>query len=138
MGYADGTFTQPVVTAADLSATGDKATWNPSGLPATLRRVALIVTTAVTTPAAVVSLDLRPTAGSNTGRVTGGAGTLTIPAASPQGRVVYKDLNTTLLPGQEVVVNVTTAAGAGVVDVRLNVVPGSDLPANNPRMMASA
>lgn len=138
MGYADGTLTQPVIAAADLSATGDKATWNPSGLPATLRRLAVVVTTAVTTPAAVVSLDLRPTAGSNTGRVPGGVGTLTIPSASPQGRVIYKDLNTTLLPGQEVVVNVTTAAGAGVVDMRLNLVPGTDTPANNARMVASA
>lgn len=138
MGYASGTLTQPVAPAADLSATGDKATWTPSGLPATLRRVAAVVTTAVTTPAAVVSLDLRPTAGSDAGRVTGGVGTLTVPAASPLGRVVYKALNSTLLPGQEMVVNVTTAAGAGVVDVRLDLVPVSDTPANNPRMVASA
>lgn len=138
MGYATGTFTQPVVAAADLSSTGDKATWAPSGLPATLRRVAVVVTTAVTTPAAVISLDYRPTAGSATGRVTGGVGTLTVPASSPLGRVVYKALNTTLLPGQEVVVNVTVAAGAGVVDVRLDLVPVSDTPLNNPRMVASA
>lgn len=138
MGYATGTFTQPVVAAADLSATGDKATWTPTGLPATLRRVAVVVTTAVTTPAAVVSLDLRPTAGSDTGRVTGGVGTLTVPASSPLGRVVYKALTRTLLPGQEVVINVTVAAGAGVVDVRLDLVPVSDTPLNNPRMVASA
>ena len=138
MGYATGTFTQPVVAAADLSATGDKATWAPTGLPATLRRVAVVVTTAVTTPAAVISLDLRPTAGSDTGRVTGGVGTLIVPAASPLGRVIYKALNSTLLPGQEVVVNVTVAAGAGVVDVRLDLVPGTEIPANNPRMLASA
>lgn len=137
MGYATGTFTQPVIAAADLSSTGDKAIWTPTGLPATLRRIAVIVTTAVTTPAAVISLDLRPTAGSNTGRVTGGVGTLTVPVASPQGRVVYKALNTTLLPGHEVVVNVTTATGAGVVDVRLDLVPVSDTPLNNPRMLAS-
>jgi hypothetical protein len=36
------------------------------------------------------------------------------------------------------VVNVTTAAGAGVVDVRLDLVPVSDTPLNNPRMVASA
>lgn len=138
MGYATGLLTQPVAPAADLSATGDKATWAPTGLPATLRRVAVVVTTAVTTPAAVISLDLRPTAGGDTGRVTGGVGALTVPASSPLGRVIYKALNSTLLPGQEVVVNVTVAAGAGVVDVRLDLVPGTEIPANNPRMLASA
>lgn len=138
MGYADCTVTQPFLSAVDLSSTGDKGLWPPSGLPATIRRVAVVVTTAVTTPAPVLSFDLRPTAGSNTDRVAGGVGTLTIPASSPLGRVIYKDLNATLLPGQEVVVNATTAAGAGVVDIRMNVVPGTDTPANNARMVASA
>jgi len=138
LAYTDSQFSQTLLAAIDLTATGDKAVWAPLGLPTTLRRIAVVVTTAVTTPAARLTLDLRPTAGSDTGRVTAGVDGVLIPAASPLGRVVYQEVNKTVLPGQEVVLAVTVAAGAGVATLRLIFDPVSDIPANNPRMLASA
>jgi hypothetical protein len=136
LAYTDGQFTQPVLSL-DASSTGDKGTWLPLGLPTTLRRLALTVTTATTGAIGTLSLDLRPIAGSNAGRVAAGAGTLTIPTGLAAGQVLYKALTLTLKPGQEVV-NVTGAMTAGIMDARLVIEPLPEHPANIPAMVASA
>jgi hypothetical protein len=137
LSYTDSQFTQPVLSL-DVSSTGDKGTWLPLGLTTTLRRLALTVTTATTGAVGTLSLDLRPIAGSNAGRVAAGAGTLTIPTGLAAGQVLYKALSLTVKPGQEVVFNVTGAMTAGVMDARLVLEPLPENPANIPAMVASA
>jgi hypothetical protein len=137
LAYTDGQFTQPVLSL-DASSTGDKGTWLPLGMPTTLRRLALTVTTATTGAVGTLSLDLRPIAGSNAGRVAAGAGTLTIPTGLAAGQVLYKALTLTVKPGQEVVFNVTAAMTAGIMDARLVIEPLPEIPANIPAMVASA
>lgn len=108
-------------SAATMNATGDKFTFTPAK-PVDVVRWGLIATVAMT-GSAVVALDHRPTAGSDTGRVDGAVdangvdtagGTITAGAVA-QGKGVYHNLSSPLRVdvGEEVVVQVTTAAGAG-------------------------
>ena len=136
MAYSDTQLDVPL-GQADLTSTSTVLIWTPLGLPGTVRRVAVEVSTAVTTPAAVVRVDRRPVAGSDAGKELGVA-TLTIPASSPLGTVVYTNVEVQAAPGSELLVTVTTAAGAGIVQARLTLEPGWDVPANNPKMVASA
>jgi hypothetical protein len=141
MSYTDSQFSQTMLAAIDLTSSGDQAVWAPTGLPIVPRRLAAVVTTATTTPNARVALDLRPTAGSDVGREAGRGGDVLIPASSPAGRVVYRELSTlalTILPGQELVINVPGAVSAGVCTLRLIYDVVSEIPANNARMLASA
>lgn len=139
--YTDGQFSVTILAAIDLTSATDQAVWAPTGLPIVPRRIAAVVTTAVGTPNGRVALDLRPTAGSNTGRLAGRGGDVLIPSGSPQGRVIYRELsslNLTVLPGQELVLNVPGAVSAGVCALRLIYDVVSEIPANNPRLLASA
>jgi len=83
-----------------------------------LRRVAVGITTLTSSSGGiVVTISRYPTMGANTSAVV--LGTITIPSATAVGSVYYKDLTTVykILPGQELVFEVTTAAtsaGAGV------------------------
>lgn len=82
-----------------------------------LRQIALVVTTAMnSTGAAVVQVKKYPAAGSSANAVL--LGSLSIPAAAVGGQVYYKDIPAVkLLPGQELVFEVTTAsttAGKGI------------------------
>lgn len=139
MSYADTQYDARIAAAVALTPTGDKGTWPVSGMPKTIRRLTAIVTTATTAAdPCTLSFDLRPTAGSNTGRVTGGVGTLIIPGGTVAGTVVYKAVNVTVRPGQEVVLNATDATAAGVADVGMTVQEAPETPANVPAMVASA
>jgi hypothetical protein len=139
MSYADTQYDTRIAAAVALTPTGAKGSWAVTGLAKTVRRLTAIVTT--TTTAAdpcILSFDLRPVAGSDAGRVTGGVGTLTIPGGTVAGTVVYKHVNVKLRPGQEVVVNATDASAAGVADVGMTVQEDWETPSNIPAMVPSA
>ena len=92
-----------------FTGTGDIA-WLPVGLVAfRIRRIAVMISTALTVTGCNFSFDLQPVAGSAAGRVAAWAGTLTIPQASGlQGKgFVTPELNLELVPGARLVVNQT-------------------------------
>jgi hypothetical protein len=101
--------------AGVFTGTGDIAFYFAATQPQRLRRVAVLITTALTVTSSIFSLDLQPTAGSASGRVTAWAGTLTITtAAGLQGKVfVTPELNLELSPGALLIVNQTQASTAG-------------------------
>lgn len=110
-----------------LDSTGDKFTFTPS-FPIEIVRWGLIADALVDVGAgAVVKLDFRPTAGSDTGRSDGSPAAETTPTGTPRniststddiaaGKVANVELNTPasppfqVNPGQQVVVQVTDAA----------------------------
>ena len=78
-----------------------------------IQRVAVAISTAVVSSGGVVvTIRNRPTVASATGQST--ITTLTIPAGTAAGKVVYKDINEALIvPGGSLVFEVTTAAAGG-------------------------
>jgi hypothetical protein len=124
-----------MVTGVSIASTGDKASFAPS-VPVNVLRWGIIATTTFT-GAPVITMDFRPTISSDTSRVTGATsggvdtagGTLT-PGTLAAGKQSYRNvkqaaasgLSSTgtpaatgiqVLPGQELVAKVGTAAGAG-------------------------
>jgi hypothetical protein len=98
-----------------FTGTGDIA-WLPAGLVAfRVRRVAILISTALTVTSSIFSLDMQPVAGSAAGRVTAWAGTLTITTtAGLQGKgFVTPELNLELVPGARLILNQTQASTAG-------------------------
>lgn len=98
-----------------FTGTGDIA-WLPVGLVAfRVRRIAILITTALTVTSGIFSFDMQPTAGSASGRVTAWAGTLTITTAlGLQGKgFVTPELNLELVPGARLILNQTQACTAG-------------------------
>ena len=83
--------------------------------PITVKRIGVLIPVAPTVTAPVVDFDRRITPGSDTGRVDQGVGRMTFPAVAdtPIGEVVYKNVSVDLNPGDEVSVQVVTAATAG-------------------------
>lgn len=122
-------------------ATGDKTSWAPSYGTWVVRAVGAVITTACTGTAGVLDFDYRPTAGSDTNRVSsGGVARLNIANTLVAGNVLYKDgLNQVVKPGAEVVVKLTTAMGtAGAVTpvIYLELQP-ADRPGNNANLIAT-
>lgn len=78
-----------------------------------IQRVAVAISTSVvSTGGVVVTVRNRPTLASASGQST--ITTLTIPAGTAAGKVVYKDINEALIaPGGSLVFEVTTAAAGG-------------------------
>lgn len=109
-------------TLADASATGDKLTFTPA-MPVEIVEFGIIVTTALVDAAGglVLKADVRPTAGSDTSRTDGTAGTMTLTSTQANrsaGQVVRSRPASplTVLPGQQVILELTTAvdSGAGI------------------------
>jgi hypothetical protein len=137
--YTDTVHDTLIASAVPLTPTGNKGTWPVTGLAKTVRRLSAVVTT--TTTAAdpcTLSFDLRITAGSDTGRVDAGVGTLIIPGGTVQGTVVYKNVGVVVKPGQEVLLRATDAAAAGVATVGMTVEEMWETPANIPAMVVTA
>ncbi len=118
-----------------VTTTGDKAAFTPN-FPCRIIRWGIIWDVAPTVTPPVLTLDFRPTAGSNTNRVTGlvtagvdaAGGTITSPAIGAagtlQGQGLYHNVQAAvisasgydgfvLFPGQQAVLTVSTAATAG-------------------------
>lgn len=106
-------------TVADSSVTSDLLTFTPA-FPAEVVEIGFVVTTAFVDAAGglVLGADLRPTAGSDAGRVTGGAGTMTLTSAQANkaaGKVMRSRPVSPLvvLPGQQVVLKQSAAVDSG-------------------------
>lgn len=110
--------------------------------PCILRQIQFLVTTNISnnTSAAVESVDHRPTYGSDTGRTE--LGTLVLAHGTAAGKVVYKNVNKKLNPGEQLVCKHKTAgtgsSPAGAGRFRLILEPISENPANLSGMVASA
>lgn len=105
-------------------------------------RLSLIVTTSVvSTGAVVIQYKKRPTPGSSAGESV--IGSLTIPAGTAAGKVLYKEINEVHLDaGQALAIEVTTAAAGGgaaggcVYGFCIEEAP--EVPLNQSNMIASA
>lgn len=139
MSYSQTQHDTLIASAVALTPTGNKGTWPVTGLSKTVRRLSAVVTTATTAAdPCTLSFDIRPTAGSDTNRVDAGVGTIIIPGGTVVGTVVYKNVNVSLRPGQEVLLRATDATAAGVATVGMTVEETWETPANVTAMVASA
>jgi len=129
----------------DLTSTGDKATWGPGLVPHIVRAVSIVID-ATPGDAGVVKGDLRPTRDSDTSRTDGTVFTINLATshtftAGTGPKVVYHVPSSPVkvLPGQEVVIEVTDAS-ASVDEARvcLLVEPSWDQPGNITGMVATA
>ena len=139
MPYDDSEYEIRFLAAQAVTSTGDKGTYHTGTVPHMVRRIACIVTTATTaSDPTTVSYDKRVLVGSDTGRVTGGIGTIIIPGGTAAGTVVYKDVSVLLNPGDEIVMNVSDASTAGAVTTCMLVEMQGLTPATLTKMLASA
>lgn len=136
MAYTHSCYEVLMTNEAAITATGDKAKWLCGYVPHVVRAGFFVVTTALgAADAAVFALDKRPTAGSDTGRTADFISPLNIPAAAAAGNVIYKDgLQAKVVPGDELVAELTDASSAGAGSYGLFVEPTWEVPANNTDM----
>lgn len=142
MGYGwesqEGIIVKEVALLATIATQtpADKGTSHVLG-PATVLRITALVTLAPTATAAVVALDRRVTAGSDTGRVE--LGRITIPVGTAAGKVVYKDIEPVDVDmGDQLVLELVTASTAGSAVFSYNYIPRAETPANQADAVLSA
>lgn len=119
LGYCDKNFAVFMkkaankATSVDLTSAAVADVSYVFGCQAKVKRIGFIVTTAtVSTGSIVMAFKQYPVAGSSSNAVT--IGSLTIPTGVAAGAVYYKDLSgTVMVPGDELVCQVTTAAAGG-------------------------
>ena len=106
-------------SASALTSTADIDTFTPT-MPIEVFEFGVVITTDLTaSDNLIIAADKRTVAGSDTGRGSGDVGTLTIAAASSgavdAGDVILCRLATpvVVLPGEQVVIEVTNAVAAG-------------------------
>lgn len=122
--------------AQALATTGDKTFTRPGYADMTIHAISVVVQTTLSADVAQVEVDLRPTVGSDTGRVN--IAVINMAASLAAGKVVYKgDMTTMVKPGNELVVQVTDANAAGVVDVYAWTSRAYASPLNNTAMAAT-
>lgn len=101
-------------TSLDLNNVGDKCSFVVVS-PMKIKSVGLVPLSA-DTGGATVKFDRRVKAGSDSGRVAGACGTITVPASDSQGIVLYEDqaasADLVLDAGDEIVVNVTAESAS--------------------------
>lgn len=133
-------------TVSDVSSTGDKVTLTP-GVPVEIVSFGVICTTVFVAAGSMVwNCSKRPTAGSDTGRVSGSLGTMTLTAT--QAALAAGSLarcrpdtksgafagpapaaaNMTVLPGEQAVLDLTTGitSGAGIAFIEYRNLPKLD------------
>lgn len=129
-----------LVAAADaMLSTAAVKFWAPGFCPFHLKGIAVVVTTGVTTTAAVLTVTKRVTAGSNTNEVTIDTITVPVVATAPLGTVLFVDgLDTIVRPGEELEFSGGGEgdAGAGHIVIFGNFMP-PDI-GNNTDMVRSA
>lgn len=134
MSYSNNPIQKETATLSDASATGDKLTFTPAKA-VEIVGFGIIVTTALVDAAdgLVMKADIRPTAGSDSGRGDGDAGTMTLTAAQASkaaGKVVRSRPTgpVVVYPGQQVVLELTTAidSGAGIAFIEFRDAPKAD------------
>lgn len=115
-----------VTTATSAASLADIGTWTVTS-PITVARVGALVTVAQTGAAPTLSFDLRPTYGSDTGRLAGKVGTCVFPAGGVAvGKTVTTEVRTKVNAGQQIVCAVSVAAGAGTVIPIIEWVPRTE------------
>jgi hypothetical protein len=137
MMYTTGLLELQLAAEQLLTSTGDKVFYAPTLEPFVVRAFGIVITTAITTNPLLLTLEQRPTAGSDTGRTVVATLNLTVASAfNAQGKSVYKhNLNQKILPGGELVVKVGgTAPVAGAATIGMLVEPYTEVPANNANM----
>lgn len=106
-----------------------------------VRLKAMVTTAVVSSGAVVITYKKYPTYGSSASAVT--LGTISIPAATAAGKVLYKNITPVVCtPGEQIVYEITTAAAGGgaagnayyAVEFELD----PEQPANQSDMIASA
>jgi hypothetical protein len=133
----------PLVTGGALAAgsTGDKATIAVPFKCEVAMLFVLVTGTSAHATAAVIKFDKRVTAGSDTGRGDGDVGAISKTASlDQQGKYLYERPATRVLlePGQEVIVEVTTAQGEALTfTAGLLVRESPEDPANIAAMVAA-
>lgn len=106
-----------------FTGTGDIAWFYAISMPFRLRRIGILTKVALTVAASIFSMDMQPTAGSASGRVTAWGGTMTVPLTNPTSAAglfyISPELNLELLPGAALIINQTqgSTAGSGVISV---------------------
>lgn len=130
--YTSHKFEKNLAVAMVTTATGVVAASRhyPGLQKQVVRGFAALVLAVPGTTAPVIALKKRPTPGSATGEST--IATLTIPTTSAIGQVYYKrGLNVELQPGDELVIDVTTASvTTGTVTASAEMDQTPELPAN--------
>jgi hypothetical protein len=118
-----------------IATTGDKAVL-PVPFKCELVQFAVVITDA-NANAAVVALDQRVTAGSDTGRVE--VAEVSKPAENGQGKMYYQKPTSRVVldEGDEVVVEVKTAAASGVAWAMLIVREIPEVAGNNSKMVSA-
>lgn len=87
--------------------------------------------------ALVLSIEKRPTIGSDTGRSV--IDTITFPASDQQGKIYFVEPNASVNAGDELVLEVTTnSTGAKVRELIIELLEGVSSPANVADMIESA
>lgn len=125
------------VGALSVASTGQKGEYAAVAGQVEVSRIALCVSTSLGAGNAVVEIRLRPTVGSATSEAA--IATLTIPASTAAGKVIYKDLNQVVLaPGQSLSLQVTSASAAGAVLLGFLSSEDPEYKANISSMIASA
>lgn len=106
--------------------------------PVWVKGAAFVIEVVPGTTAPVITIRHRPTIASATGQTT--IETITVPTTRAVGDVVYVDnIDKKVLPGEEVVFDVTTASvTTGSGHCILMTAPSWDAPGNNGNMFASA
>lgn len=129
MAYAEKHIVNlPVISLA--TAPGVLARYSGGAQGFTLRRVSFVVETATSATAFTVQIIKRPTPGSAAGQTI--ALTMTFDVVTPQGATVYSpDLNVSVAPGEEIVLNSTVAATGGTITIPvLEIDPDWEAPGN--------
>ena len=139
MSYERSMSSNVEASASSLTSTADIDIFTPT-FPVEVYEFGIVVTTALTaSDNLIIAADLRTVAGSDTGRGSGDVGTLTIAAGSSDG-VEAGDVITcrpttpvVVLPGQQVVIEVTNAvaAGDGFAFVNFRQLPRGDASTQN-------
>jgi len=127
-----------LATIDSLASTGDAAVIYDVLQPITVTRIGAVIGTAASTTAAVIEFDRRILTDSDTGRGTADVGTVTIPAATPAGKILYKDVQIDLNVGDQVVPQVVTTSEAGSARYFIEYIARHESAANQSDMIASA
>lgn len=140
MSYIHTKYEIRLARRADLNSAADitGATWGPALVPHRVIGLAAIIDNDIAATG-VIKFDKRPTFGSDSGRGDGDVGVLNLTTAHTQGKVVYKEVDVRIVPGEEVVAQVTDVTGASdTADVVIYVQPDWERPANVTAMVASS
>lgn len=103
--------------AAAIDTAGDLMTITPGKKPLVLRSLTAILIVTNTVAISILTIDRRPTAGSDSGR-TAALTTVNIPINQAAGTGVYKDgLNIRVNPGEQLIIQTSGGGTAGDADL---------------------